>query len=985
MNRKRTLLLPLFFVLLAASHAQSVYSARPDDPQAVYLTSDRFPVHADGRGDDTAALQQAIDRVRDARGEGILFVPQGRYRIARTVYVWPGVRILGYGAVRPVFLLGDNTPGYTKDLGYMFVFAGGPPGKPQHKPLAGTVPPDDTVPDANPGTFYSAMSNIDFELGKGNAGAVAIRFHIAQHCFLTHMNFHIDSGLAALRDVGNEAEDLHFFGGRYGIFTGKPSPGWQFTLLDSTFEGQSIAAIQEHEAGLTLVHDSFRSVPEAISIDAGYPDELWVRDTRFEDIGGPAVTVSNETSLRTEINLTGIVCRNVPLFARLRDSGKKFRAPAPLYQVRSFAHGLTLPRAGAEGAIETGFDAAPLSTLPAPTPPAIRPLPPPSSWVNLKTLGVKGNGVTDDTAAIRAAIAAHTVLYVPEGRYLVTGTLTLRPETVLIGLDPSTTQFDLPDSTPGFQGPGAPQPLMEAPQGGTNIVSGIGLYTNGINSRAAALLWKAGPQSLVDDVRFLGGHGTNDANGHRVNPYNNDHSADPDLHRRWDAQYPSLWVTDGGGGTFADIWTPDTYAQAGLYISDTRTPGFVYELSSEHHVRHEVEIANAANWELDALQTEEERGESGFALPLSIRNSHNITVANFHSYRVVGSNQPYPTAISVSGSSDIRIRNLHVDSDSKAAFDNSVIDEQTGAQVRDRELASLTLSGSAAPLAAAPLPFVFTPGAQLEKLASGFFNASGAAADAAGNVYFVAAHRQRIERWAPGDGRLTTVRDSPLDPVNLAIDRSGNILVVSYGGTGVVYSFRPDAPPDQATLLQPQPASARPGAWIATPADHWLGGAFDRGDTPRNSWQYVSPDRLLFIPATQGFVDGELYYGTKMAPILRAFSLVAAEPNRPFYLTDEPEERTYRTTLYASGALAKPTLFAERGGEAAIQDKDGNVYVADGQVYVYAPDGRRLGQLDIPERPIDLLFGGADRRTLFVFTHTSLYAVHSAIGGETRP
>ena len=129
----------------------------------------------------------------------------------------------------------------------------------------GTVPPDNKVPDANPGTFYSAMSNVDFDLGAGNPGAVAIRFHIAQHCYLSHMDFHIRSGLAALKDVGNEAEDLHFYGGQYGIVTSKPSPGWQFTLLDSTFEGQRIAAIREHEAGLTLVHDAFRNVPNALS------------------------------------------------------------------------------------------------------------------------------------------------------------------------------------------------------------------------------------------------------------------------------------------------------------------------------------------------------------------------------------------------------------------------------------------------------------------------------------------------------------------------------------------------------------------------------------------------------------------------------------------------------------------------------------------------------------------------------------------------
>ena len=103
----------------------------------------------------------------------------------------------------------------------------------------------------------------------------------------------------ALNDVGNEAEDLHFHGGRYGILTRKPSPAWQFTLIDSTFDGQREAAIRENEAGLTLVHDEFRNVPTAIAIDPHYSDQLWVKDARFENISGPAIVIGNENSRMT--------------------------------------------------------------------------------------------------------------------------------------------------------------------------------------------------------------------------------------------------------------------------------------------------------------------------------------------------------------------------------------------------------------------------------------------------------------------------------------------------------------------------------------------------------------------------------------------------------------------------------------------------------------------------------------------------------------
>jgi hypothetical protein len=74
----------------------------------------------------------------------------------------------------------------------------------------GTVPLNHTVSDANPGTFYSAMSNIDFAIGNGNPAAAAFRFPVAQHGYLAHMDFHTGSGLAALNDIGKEAEDLHF-------------------------------------------------------------------------------------------------------------------------------------------------------------------------------------------------------------------------------------------------------------------------------------------------------------------------------------------------------------------------------------------------------------------------------------------------------------------------------------------------------------------------------------------------------------------------------------------------------------------------------------------------------------------------------------------------------------------------------------------------------------------------------------------------------
>src|SRR5690348_4473820 len=95
-------LMAMLLCVAVPMRAASYYPQRPEDAKAIYLTPDQFPVHADGAADDSAAIQAAIDRAAE-HGEGIVFVPPRRYRVTRTIYVWPSVRVIGYGEKRPVF------------------------------------------------------------------------------------------------------------------------------------------------------------------------------------------------------------------------------------------------------------------------------------------------------------------------------------------------------------------------------------------------------------------------------------------------------------------------------------------------------------------------------------------------------------------------------------------------------------------------------------------------------------------------------------------------------------------------------------------------------------------------------------------------------------------------------------------------------------------------------------------------------------------
>jgi len=996
-----------------ASAGPSVYRRAPDDPRAMTIHAT-----ADGVADDSVAIQQGLDAASNRGAGGIVFLPSGRYRLTRTIYVWPGVRLIGVGPTRPMLLLADRTPGFQDAVKNMVIFAGRgiepplssgalakgePPAFARKPPFTppGSVPFNDNIADANPGTFYPAMANIDIHIGAGNEGTAAIRFHAAQHAYLQHMDFDLGTAFAGVYMVGNYGADLHFKGGRYGIVTEKPSPAWSFTLVDSTFEGQRDAGIREHEAGLTMLDVTFRDTPVGIEIDRGYGDWLYGQRVRFENVSKAAVIVSNEDNAFTQVSFDDAVATGTPVFARFRDSGKTV-GRSGTYRVKAFTYGLTLPALGAFGRYETRFDAEPLASLPAIGPKVIRELPPVDQWVNVRTLGVTGDGKTDDTAALKAAIEAHRVLYFPSGFYQVTDTLLLKPETTLIALHPSTTQIVIPDGTKGFQGVGGPKALIESSKGGDNIVSGLGLFTGGINARATALLWKAGASSLVDDVKLQGGHGTFLQDGSRFDPYDPYHAGDKDPRKRWDAQYHSVWVTDDGGGTFANVWSVNTYAQSGFYVSDTKTPGRILQLSAEHHGRVEIGLNRVENWELHAPQTEEEVGESPEAVSLDIRNSRNILVTNYHGYRVTRTFKPAPMAVRLENVAGIRFRNVHVNAESglgtadslgpatflrasKFPYENAIVDVTRGLQVREREFAVLDVAADKkAPTTPAPASDV-----RVSKLADGFWSISGGAVGPDGKLWFVERRFHRIHGWSAAEG-LTLERDASLDPVNLAVDRSGNIVVLSAEGPeGTVYSFTPGSPETGISVLVPVTAAPPAGSELALPANYWNNGEFkDQYDTKTdqfttlaemfardmavpNSRYYVSPDGSLALPALRTFQQGP---GWRWSNVMQTYGFITARPGSRVFVTNGSEVRTYSGMVGAGGEVTDLKVFANRGGESVAVGPDGRVYVANGQVFVYAPDGKQVGRIDVPARPLQLLFGGRDRRTLFILTHHALYS-----------
>ena len=82
-----------------------------------------------------------------------------------------------------------------------------------------------------------------------------------------------------------------------------------------------------------------------------------------------------------------------------------------------------------------------------------------------------------------------------------------------------------------------------------------------------------------------------------------------------------------------------------------------------------------------------------------------------------------------------------------------------------------------------------------------------------------------------------------------------------------------------------------------------------------------------------------------------------------------------------SGQLGKKLFSTRDGSDGMAVDVRGNLYTTHGKVQIYNADGKLLEEIDVPEGPANVCFGGEDFKTLFITARTSLYSIRMKNAG----
>jgi gluconolactonase len=132
-------------------------------------------------------------------------------------------------------------------------------------------------------------------------------------------------------------------------------------------------------------------------------------------------------------------------------------------------------------------------------------------------------------------------------------------------------------------------------------------------------------------------------------------------------------------------------------------------------------------------------------------------------------------------------------------------------------------------------------------------------------------------------------------------------------------------------------------------------------------------------------VDPQTRRVTKVAEGFDQPNGLAFSPDeKRLYVADSGKARHIRAfdvnddgTLSGGAALC----VTDKGVPDGIRcDEQGNIWSSAGDgVQVFAPDGKLIRRIAVPESPANLCFGGADGKTLFVTARSSLYLIRTNV------
>ena len=296
---------------------------------------------------------------------------------------------------------------------------------------------------------------------------------------------------------------------------------------------------------------------------------------------------------------------------------------------------------------------------------------------------------------------------------------------------------------------------------------------------------------------------------------------------------------------------------------------------------------------------------------------------------------------------------------------------------------------------------IISPATKVEKIADGFQFTEGPVWHPDGYLLFSDPNTNNIYRYDPQTHNTTIyishsgytgsdIGDYGQPGSNgLAIDQEGRLIVCQHGNRRVIRHEKKGP----VTVLVDNIEGKR----LNSPNDLVL----------RSDGTLYITDPPYGLPGFYNDPKKELDFQGVIMYRLGKVQVVAKDCGGPNGIAFSPDEKylyvtnwdvrdihhtktIWRYEVNTDGTLKNGKVFYDMNqteGDEALDglkiDKEGNLFVsAPGGIWVISPEAELLGKIATPERPANMAWGDADRRTLYMTAHSSLYKIRVNTGGK---
>lgn len=605
----------------------------------VDVTEEPFLADPDGKRDSTNAIQAAINFARDH--QMVCFFPLGIYLISDTLQCiqnnyrrsngkivggrnFPCVLMGSRGGKRPRIILMPRSPGFQDPKRPKYIIH-----------FWARKRNDPSIPQPNI-SMNQMLTGIDITIGKGNPGAVAVRMRAAQGSGVEDCTIDAGHGLTGIEGgsgSGGSFANITIIGGQTGLDLRQTQPAP--TIVGITLIGQKHAAIvYEGRQSLCAVGvniDFSGKGPAVIALSGGRRPataQVCIMDSviNFERPGGTGISAAKS------LYLNNVYFRNAGKAVSNPDGSEIPGNKRGWIRIKEYAHGVN-PKEwkgyqyraptyingekirgdlcliekdkAPPGDLQTrhlwsenfpGWEAGEMANVKDPP------------------YNAKGDGKTDDTAALQSAIDGNRLIFLPKGYYRITTTIKLRPGSKLIGVARHLSIIMARPGCQAFQDPKYPKPLVDtnSEKNIQTVIAFLGIYVPKELQGGYALRWQCSGRSILRDVNFI---------TQPIMGYSQPGSPEK-------SEIPLVLVRGNGGGKWYNFFQESHRGQGlgyrHLLVSGANGPFSIYQCNPEHaQGEANMEIRASKNVSIYGLKSE------GNHPVLMIEDSDNIRIFGY--------------------------------------------------------------------------------------------------------------------------------------------------------------------------------------------------------------------------------------------------------------------------------------------------------------------------------------------------------------------